>query len=595
MTARGKATVLAAAALLAGLGGCAQRPRTRPSVLLVTLEAVRADRLGSYGYSRARTPRLDALARDGLLFERAYAAAPLHLPAVATVLTGRTPRSHGIREDASGAALAASVPIVSEAFRAQGYRTAAFVGSGVFGRGTGLDRGFEEYVDDFGAPGKEAGRTEAGTARETVDAALRFIATAGTSQPVFAWVHLPRPSPASGERKTAPEDPYDASLAAVDIELGRLVDACRSARPSLAVAVIADHGEALGDHGEEGFGYFVYSATTRVPLLIAFPEALPRNRRVGPIVRAMDVAPTLLDLAGLPAPPGVEGASLVPLMTGRVAEGPGPAPIENLSLESRYGISPLFGLRSAAYLYVRAPRPELYDTVQDPGEKADLAERLSRVATRLDAELRRWAPEARPGLLDPKDALDLYHRYREAQDQDGRGERARAIEAYRSILKEAPGFVFAQRKLAEALLHEKRTGEAEKLLEDLVDRKQANETTYLNLALARYRAGDPKVALRRLLEGAQALPRSAPLHHRTGRLFLELKRPGDAVAALARAVELEPRLVDGHLALGEAFESLGRKAEAEAAYRRVLEVSESASSEARAASASLARLASGPR
>jgi arylsulfatase A-like enzyme len=595
MTSRRKAAALAAAAIVACVGGCARRPPTRPSVLLVTLEAVRADRLGSYGYSKARTPRLDSVAREGLLFERAYAAAPFCLPAVTTILTGRSPRSHGVRDDA-GVSLAAGVPIVSEAFRAHGYRTAAFVGSGVVGRSSGLDRGFEEYLDDFGAPGKRPGWTEAGTARETADAALRWLATAGASEPVLAWVHLRRTSPASrGGTATAGNDPYDGSLAAADVELGRLLDGYHRSRSSLVVVVLADHGEALGDHGEVGFGYFVYSATTRVPLLISFPEALPRGRRVGPVVRAMDVAPTLMDLAGVPAPPGLEGASLVPLMSGRVAEGPGPAPIENVSLQSRYGISPLFAVRSAAYLYVRAPRPELYDSEQDPGETVDAAQRLSRVATRLDAEVRRWAPEAPSGLPDPKDALDLYSRYREAQDLDGRGERGRAIEAYRSILAEAPGFVFAQRKLAEALLHEKRIPEAQRLLEDLVDRKLAMETTYLNLALARFRAGDPQAALRRLLEGTQAFPGSATLHHRAGRLLLELKRPGEAVPQLTRAAELEPRLVDGHLALGEAFESLGQKAEAEAAYRRVLGVADGASSEARQASTSLQRLALGPR
>jgi arylsulfatase A-like enzyme/Flp pilus assembly protein TadD len=569
--------------MAAWIGGCARPGRPRPSVLLVTLEAVRADRLGAYGYAPARTARLDALAREGVLFEKAYAAAPLCRPAVTTVLTGRGPASHRVREDV-GVSLAESVPLVTEVFRSQGYRTGAFVGSSVLGRSSGLFRGFEQWVDDFGAPGKRSGRAEPGTPEETAAAALRWLETTGSSELVFAWVHL--------ERTTA-SDSYDASLAATDAGLGRLVDGFRRARPSLAVAVLADHGEALGDHGEDGFGYFVYSATTRVPLLISFPEALSR-RRVASVVRSMDVAPTLLDLAGVAALPGLEGASLVPLMTGRVAEGPGPALIENLSLVSRYGLSPLFAIRSGAHLYIRAPRPELYDSDQDPGERVDLAERLARVATRLDTELPR-SVEDRPGLADPKAALDLYHRYREAQDLDDRGDRRRAIEGYRAVLADAPGFVFAERKLAGALLAEKQTAEAVRLFEGLVQRKQGNESTYLNLALARYRNGELDGALRGLREGVQALPASAALHHRAGRLLLELKRPADAVTELTRAVELEPRLLDAHLALGSACESLGRLPEAEASYRRVLDIAGAGSSDGQEASAGLARLAARPR
>jgi choline-sulfatase len=592
MTTRCKVLALAIGAWTACLAGCTGRAHKHPSVLLVTLEGIRADRLGAYGYARAHTQHFDAIAREGLLFERAYTAAPLCLPAATTILTGRSPGSHGVREDA-GVALAAGIPLISEAFLAQGYRTAAFPGSSYLGRSSGLSRGFQEYVDDFGAPGRRPGETEVGTARESVDAALRWLATAPASEPVLTWVHLRRAAPSASA--TAPaDDPYDASVAATDVELGRLLDGFKSSRPDLAVAILADHGEALGEHAESGFGYFIYSATTHVPLLISVPDILPKGRRVGPIVRTLDVTPTLLDIAGVPAPSGLEGASLVPLMTGRVAEGPGPAPIENMSLTSRYGLSPLFALRSGAHLYVRAPQPELYDSEQDPGEKANVAERLTRVATRLDTELRPWAAETQPGLPDPKDALDLYHRYREAQDLDARGERTRAIDGYRAILKERPSFVFAQRKLADALMQDKRTSEAVGLMEDLLSRKLGTETTYLNLALARFRGGDKGAALRLLLEGASALPESPALHHRAGRLLLELKRSDEAVIQLTRATELEPQMVDAQLALGEALGALKRNTEAQAAYRRVLVLAKGGSSEARDAGAGIERLSTPP-
>jgi predicted Zn-dependent protease len=269
--------------------------------------------------------------------------------------------------------------------------------------------------------------------------------------------------------------------------------------------------------------------------------------------------------------------------------------MENASLERRYGFSPLFALRSGSYLYVRAPHPELYDVEQDPAEGDDAHARLSKVAQRLDAEVARFAPETPAGLMDPKDGLALYNRYREALDLEARGERGRASLAYRSVLKEAPGFVFAERKLAEALLRDNKTAEAQRLLADLVSRKRGDETTYLNLALTHFRAGDREGALHQLREGIRAFPASAALRYRAGRLLLEAKRPSEALPELAKAAELAPRLADGQLALGEALEALGRNAEAGSAYRRVLGLAAPAAAEARQASAGLARLHLDPR
>jgi choline-sulfatase len=591
------AAALCGEALLFVLVGCrAPAPKPQPSVLLVTLEGVRADHLGSYGHAIARTPHLDALAREGAEFEQAYSAAPLCLPAVTTVLTGRSPRSHGVHLDAD-VSLGPNVPVLAEAFRAHGYRTGGFVGTRVLGRASGLSRGFDTFVDEFGTAEKPAGRPEAGTTEETVEAALRWLLANQSPGPVFLWAHVRRAAPEPAPKNEAVEELYDASLAATDQELGRLLDAARRPGLPLVVAVAADHGEALGDHGEQSFGYFLYSATTRVPLIVlaSLPGIAP-GARLRPVVRTMDLAPTLLDLAGLPplAAPG-EGVSLVPLLAGRATEGPGPAAIENASLERRYGFSPLFAVRSGSYLYVRAPHPELYDVEQDPAEKDDAHARLSKVAQRLDTELARFAPETPPGLMDPKDGLPLYNRYREALDLEARGERGRASLAYRSVLKEAPGFVFAERKLAESLLRDNKTAEAQHLLADLVSRQRGDETTYLNLALTHFRAGDREGALHQLREGIRAFPASAALRYRAGRLLLDAKRPSEALPELAKAVELLPRFADGQLALAEALEALGRSAEAGSVYRRVLEIAAPAAADAAQANAGLSRLHLDPR
>jgi len=321
------AAVAAAAGLVAGLLATPRLgpwwterslPRgQRPAVLLVTLDATRADRLGCYGYAQAKTPAADELARQGVLFEQAYVAAPLCLPSHATILTGRWPAGHGVRDEND--VLGATVPTLAEQFRAAGYRTAAFVGTSSVDQSRGLGRGFDVYQDDFGPPGKRPGAYERGAASVVVDQALAWLETID-NRPLFLWVHLADSMAPHNLREAMAKDfegrPYDGEVTAVDGHMGRLVTGVRRRFPQTLVAALADHGESLGDHGEDTFGYFLYSATTRVPFLLSMPGRLPSGRRVAPVVRTADLAPTLLDLVGLPAPPALDGASLVPLPVG---------------------------------------------------------------------------------------------------------------------------------------------------------------------------------------------------------------------------------------------------------------------------------------
>ena len=569
--------ILAGVALLAGLLAGSSRlgvwskeralPRgQQPTVLLVTLDATRADRLGAYGYREGRTKAADELAAQGVLFEQAYTAAPICLPSHAAIMTGRLPVHTSVRDELD--VLAGDVPTLAERFRAAGYRTGGFVGTTSLDQARGLARGFDVYDDDFGPPGKRVGAYERGAASSVVDRALAWVQANG-DQPAFVWAHLadsmaPHNAPAA-VAADFPGRAYDAEVAFVDEQMGRLVAGVRLRHPQTLVVALADHGESLGDHGEDTFGYFVYSATTRVPLLVSMPGRVPSGVRVAPVVRTVDLAPTLLDLVGLPALQVSDGVSLVPLMVGRATEGPGPAVVENVSLRNKYGLAPLFALRSGPHLYVKAPRPELYDTAQDPREKDDASARLTRVADRLAAELRARIPDvaAYPGgLRDPKDALDLYNRYQLALETEGRREFEQAIGAQRSILSEAPDFLYARRKLTELLIRAGRLSESELEMKDLIAKDQGLDNTYMNLALLRYRAKKTDEALDWLTKGEARFPRSAALRHRRGRLLLELKKYTEAEDELREALSLEPRLLDAHVALGEALHAQGRDEEA---------------------------------
>jgi arylsulfatase A-like enzyme len=582
---RSRAAVTAAVIVATGIGAAlaASRlgPRWRerslprgqkPAILLVTLDATRADRIGAYGYGQGKTPAADELAAQGVLFEQAYSAAPLCLPSHTAILTGRLPVHTGVRDELD--VLGPDAPTLAERFRAAGYRTAAFVGTTSLDQSHGLGRGFDVYDDDFGLPGKRVGAYERGAASAVVDRALAWTQAPG-DEPVFLWAHLadsmaPHNAPAA-LAKDFPGRAYDAEIASVDAQMARLVAGVRARHPQTLVVALADHGESLGDHGEDTFGYFVYSVTTRVPLLISMPGKVPSGVRVGPVTRTVDLAPTLLDLLGLPALAEADGVSLVPLIVGRVTQGPGPAAIENLSVRKKYGLAPIFALREGPYLYVKAPRPELYDTAQDPQEKDDASARLTRVATRLASELQDRIPDATHpgGLRDPKDALDLYNRYQLALETEGRREFEQAIVAHQSILSEVPGFVYSRRKLSELLIRAGRFAESELEMKDLVAKGEALDNTYLNLALLRYRAKKPDEALDWVSQGETRFPRSPALRHRRGRLLLEAKKYAEAEAELREALELEPRLLDAYVARGEALHGQGRDEEAKGVLEEV--------------------------
>jgi arylsulfatase A-like enzyme/Tfp pilus assembly protein PilF len=545
----------------------------RPNVLLLTLDSTRADRLGSYGHPGDATPHLDGLAAEGVLFEQAYTQVPLCLAAHATILTGALPGTNGIHTE--GDRLREGQATLAESLRAAGYATAAFVSSSALDHSSGLDRGFEAFDDDFGPPGKIPGQQERRTATETVDRALAWVAKAGP-RPLFLWLHLddarPPHYPLEEFRRRFPGEPYMAEIAFVDAEVGRLLRELRRTRPDLLVIAIGDHGSALGEHGEESHGRFLYSSTTRVPFLMAMPGRLPRGVRVRAVVRTMDLVPTLLDVLGLTTPSGGEGVSLVPFILREEGLGPGAAPMENLAPHRLYGFSPLYGVRSGPYLFVRGARRELYDSQQDPGEANDIASRLPRMVGSLDRKMAGFFPELPPLTGDPVQEEEIYRRYRAAVETEERGSRAAAIELYREILSEWSGLALARRRLGDALLREGRLEESAQVLRESIDRHEAVDATYLNLALVRYRLGDSEEALDSLRRGVQAFPCSPRLWYRLGWLLREQGRIQEAAEALRQAVGLEPRFLDAQLALARAWVGCGRRTDAEDRYRGILEM-----------------------
>jgi len=386
----------------------------RANLVLITLDTARADAFGVYGQTLPTSPAIDRMAREGVLFDDVTSASPSTLPSHATILTGLLPIAHGVRSN-TGYVLSEQETTLAEILAGRGYVTAAEIAAPVIGRETGLAQGFAAYREpgDFDIERKQIlladVSSEEGRRRIEVherDGAditrrgLEFVAEARKSgQPFFLWLHYFDPhvvyQARSGFHPDLDASPYHEEIRYVDHQVGRILDALREGglRERTLVVLTADHGEGLGEHDEQTHSFFVYDSTLRVPLVLWGPQSVPRGRRVKAPVRTADIVPTVLDWLRLPSPPGIQGRSLRPFVTGRTQPGP-PAPgyAESIEPLALFGTSMLRSLRVGPWKYIHKLEPELYRVDEDPGElrnrAADHPERLEEMRQRLVAFVR---------------------------------------------------------------------------------------------------------------------------------------------------------------------------------------------------------------
>ena len=571
------------------------RQETTPSVLLITIDTLRWDRLGCYGDSRAATPVIDALARRGTRFETAVAHTPLTAPSHASILTGLTPLRHGVRDNGAFV-LPPELPTLGSTFGGAGYTTAAFVSGYPLHRRYGFASGFGTYDDAFPRGASQGShvyverRADDTTARVIAWLDAQRAAGPGTgagagAPPWLLWVHYFDPHAAyepPGEFAARfAGRPYDGEVAFVDAQVGRLLGHLERLGDleRTLVVVTADHGESLGEHNEETHGVFVYDATLRVPLIVAGPGAA--SGRVSPVVaRGVDLLPTIVDLAGLVPPARLDGRSLRPALEGRPM-GDEPAYIESVLTERHLGWAPLHGLRDAQWKFIDAPRRELYDLTQDSGETRDRAsqdpDRVTSMARQLQAQMRTSAVaaaapkdrdagdrlralgyfgggathQAAPSGRDPKDGIGLITRL-EHGIADVQTNPARAEEVLRQVLAEDPGVDLARRHLALALVglgdHRAAIGE----FVQLQGRGAASAEDLVLLSESLRVAGRPDESRRALAEAARLDPRSPEPVLTEARTLMAAQRPSEAAAAFQRALALVPDHPEALLGLGDA-------------------------------------------
>jgi len=561
----------------------------KSNLVLITLCSTRADRMGFLGAKGVLTPNLDRLAGESIVFEHAYAQAPGSVVSHATILSGAYPQSTGMSD--IGGTLSSSLPYLPELLKAQGYRTAAFVGSIDLdpwnGLAQGFDRGFQTYdagvrppsVGTVASPvqakrssAANSGQRSARTQRSPVQVVTSAAAwlTRNMQAPFFLWIQIDPHSAAVS---------YDAGIAAADTAIGKLLATLHQQKldAPTAVVIAASQGESLGAHGEETHGIFLYDETIHVPLVVRLPEAHPAAKRVAAKVRLVDIAPTLLEIAAIPVPSQMQGQSL--LRIARSSGGGGDQPVYSRSdLPQRgFGWSPLESWRAGKYLYIRAPKPELYDLTADPGAAHNLAQSskatLDTMATQLDnfdrhfsgergkssaalssSEMQKLASLGYIGLqkssgsaatvsgTDPKDKIATANKVIEAASAPNQSKPdlaiARAIAALEPVVSADPNLYLAQYTLGVALARKAQYAEAAKHLHKAIELQPDSAWAHYEIGAALLKIGDFKTATVHLEIATGRLPAFAPAHISLAEAYEHIGRTEDAKRERSKGKQL---------------------------------------------------------
>jgi choline-sulfatase len=538
---------------------------------------VRADHLHCYGYEKIKTPNIDALAASGVLFEKALAQTPLTQPSHASMLTGTNPNVHNVR-DTGGFALQPSSVTLATILEKHGWDTAGFISASVLKTLFGFKQGIAFFDDKM--PHTKTGQDVATRSADvTVDHALTWL-NAQSGKPFFLWVHLydahlPYDPPAEF-RKQYPNNLYDAEIAFQDQQLGRFLDALKKKSPAdkTLVVLLTDHGESLGDHGEFEHGVFLYDSTVRIAWIMSGP-GIPPGVRVRQQAREIDLLPTILDLLGGRASSAVQGTSLVPTFTGKRV----PSTYsyeETLYPKINMGWAILRGIHTADWMYVRAPRPELYNLNQDPGELNNVIEAHPKEYRELEGELKKASRLGSDGketvvvnqmdhaTMEQLKSLGYVAGFSDRNlEVDGKGPDPKdhvATLKLMQIVDRGPGAaeVSNARKL--------------ELLQQGLRDDPTNPTLYYGLVESYARANQYQQALQTCLDAMQHGIRDGMILSRTANLYLHQGNIKEAISYYEQAAQLNPLDVEGQNDLATAYLQSGRVQDAERVYKWVLAI-----------------------
>ena len=590
-------SVLAAAACGSTI---AIEPHRDAPVIVISIDTLRADRLPIYGYRSGSTPQLDQFARDAIVFDKLYSHTPLTLPSHASLLTALLPTHHGVRDNV-GYAVKPDASTLATRFKAAGYATGAAVSSYVLRRQTGIARGFDYFDDAIEVAGTgESLSDNQRDGRISVDALANWIERQSTSK-LFALLHLYEPhtpySPPPGFQRG---HPYDGEISYADELVGRFFArlTARGLLDRAIVAVVSDHGEGLGDHGETEHGILLYREALHVPGILRLPGGAAGGRHVQGTLGLVDIAATLLDLSGLDAG-GLDGRTVR-------------TEIENAETRDRdvyaesmygrlhFGWSELTAVTRGSLRYIRAPRPELYDLSTDPAERQNLAATRASTATTLAdwlAKTTAGAPTTDPQpipadvsarlkslgyigsssaplsssnakLLDPKDGIASFEAFKKALAIEHAGRTDEAIGIYRSILAQNPRMVDAWESLAKALVATGRTEDAIAAFRSTIDIDPLKPEPHLALARIYALERQPALARQHAEIGSQRDP--AQGFEILAALMMDAARLDQAEAFAKRSLDADPARYMSEYLLGVIAQQRGQCGEAIAHFERAI-------------------------
>lgn len=615
---------------------CLAAPVERPNIILITLDTTRADRMGFLGSKRGLTPNLDAVARQGVVFSHTFSHVPLTTASHATILTGTYPQFNHVND--FGVPISPRLPYLPDLLHQQGYHTGAFVASLILdpldGTAPGFDRGFDVYDAGFHLRrhGADRYKTVERRASMVVDHALGWLSQL-KDPPFFLWIHLydahdPYDPPPPFQERYASQ-PYDGEIAYADSALGKLFAELRKHGlfDETLIAVMADHGESLGAHGENTHGIFLYDETLHVPLLLKLPLNRSAGRRVEASVGLVDVAPTLLQESAIAIPKEMQGESLLPMIKAAVAPSPShPASNQQQASKSSaneasdrpvyaetdyphraFGWSALRALRSGKYLYIQAPERELYDESSDPASAHNLAVKSRAVADTFGFQLDEFRKKTSQTLValskpdpeqmqklqalgyvgsdtgstsddkslsgaDPKSTIEIANLLHDAMFdvEDARYEQA--IPLLERVLQQAPDMPVANIQYGTAEARLRNYDKALAPLYKAVKLQPDNGMAHYELGLALFETGSWKDAAPEFEAAVARAPRWADAHFSLAAVYARIDRVPDAMLELDTTLLLSPDHYRANLLRGRILSLQGHPADALANLQKATQV-----------------------
>jgi len=556
------------------------------NLVVVTIDTLRPDHLHCYGYPKIETPASDQLAQHGVVFDDAVAQSPLTPPSHASIFTGQYPTVHGVR-NTGGFVLPSTARPLAKILQEQGWDTAAFVSSAVLKKVMGFDNGFAVYDDQMPRQGSavEASEDPERPGGETVDRALGWL-NAQSGKPYFLWVHLydpHMPYHPPGEFKAKYKDrPYDGEIAYADQQLGRLLEAVRKKSDQTIIAILSDHGESLGEHGEYSHGVFLYDSTLRIAFIMAGP-GIPAGIRVKQQVRSIDFLPTVMTLLGGGAPANVQGLSLAPTFSG-TSVATSVSYEETLYPKIAMGWAELRGIRTNQWMYIRAPKPELYDRILDPDESTNVIAQHAAEVQKFEAQLknaiakegsekvqtkmvdqRMMAQMQSLGYLsgfspqeytlngqgpDPKDRVGILKLIYLAESPGGHTPPARRIALLQQAVEEDPKDPSLYHQLGGELEKAGRYSDAMRLYQTALQRGVDNGRLHSRMADLSLRAGDKDRAITEYEKAAKFNPSDLESQTNLGTAYLEKGRVADAERVFRWVLSNDDHEAGAHNGLG---------------------------------------------